>query len=305
MKETFLVTGAAGFIGGYLMDYIRKENPDINLVGLREPTIGGGSLLKCDVTKYEDIYANITKYKPTKIFHLAAQSKPVLSQAYPVDTVTANIIGTINLFESIVKNNYKPMVVVACSSAEYGGSDGKMKEDQPLFPLHNYGVTKVAQDLLSYQYSMNYGIQTVRARIFNTTGAGKQGDMVNDIVARIVTHHKNDTKVLIGNADTKRAYLDVHDTVRALYMLSGTDDLSEVYNISGEEVYSAADIIKIISVLLDKEYILEKAETLVRAQDEKCILGDNSKIYKKIGWKPEIPISKTVEDILKHEMKWW
>jgi GDP-4-dehydro-6-deoxy-D-mannose reductase len=101
--------------------------------------------------------------------------------------------GTVNVFEAVKKirqtdKSYDPLVVVACSSAEYGASltpeNSPVNEDTPLLPLHPYGVSKVGQDLLSFQYWMNFKIRCIRVRIFNTTGARKTNDVTSDFVQR-------------------------------------------------------------------------------------------------------------------------
>lgn len=93
------------------------------------------------------------------------------------------------------------MVVVACSSAEYGetlnelcesGSESEIyvKETAELKPLHPYGVSKVGQDLLSFQYYMNDHIRCIRARIFNSTGTRKVNDVTSDFTHRAIIAEK-------------------------------------------------------------------------------------------------------------------
>jgi GDP-4-dehydro-6-deoxy-D-mannose reductase len=99
----------------------------------------------------------IDTFRPDRIFHLAAQSYPTVSLLNPRETMDINTVGTISVFESLRTVGIKPMVVVACSSAEYGpvtAADLPVRETYPL-PLHSYGVSKVAQDLLAAQYFAN------------------------------------------------------------------------------------------------------------------------------------------------------
>ena len=115
----------------------------------------------------------LTAFQPDRIFHLAAQSYPTVSLEKPRETIDINVGGTVNLYECLRNARLTPMVVVACSSAEYGPVESKdlpVREDHPLRPLHPYGVSKVAQDLLAAQYFANYAMPSVRIRIFNTTG---------------------------------------------------------------------------------------------------------------------------------------
>lgn len=241
-----LVTGAGGMVGSHLCEYYLSKG--VNIVGTYyKPTIDINeirnkvNMLECDVRDFDTLATIIGKYKPRKIFHLAAQSFPTVSWEKPQETMDINVIGTINVFEaikSIRKNyiNYDPIVIVACSSAEYGASlkpdNVPIKEETPLLPLHPYGVSKVAQDLLSYQYFLNDKIKAIRARIFNTTGPRKINDVVSDFTRRAVEIEVGlSDKMRVGNLETKRAIIDVRDLISALDLLSEKGKYGEVYNI--------------------------------------------------------------------------
>ena len=143
-----------------------------------------------------------------------------------------NVNGTVAVYEAVKavrrKRNaaYDPMVVVACSSAEYGHSllnanRPFVDENTPLLPLHPYGVSKVAQDLLSFQYYQNDGIRCVRARIFNTTGTRKVKDVTSDFTRRAAEAERSGNyEIRVGNLDTRRAIMDQRDLVEALVLLS-------------------------------------------------------------------------------------
>src|SRR6185295_16988490 len=133
-NEVIFITGAAGMVGAHLIDYYKKILPKENIIGSWfNPTIdvhdilGECSARKLDVTNTRKVFEFINRYRPTKIFHLAAQSLPTVSWEKPIETLDTNLHGTVNVFEAVKqirKNNpdYDPMVVVACSSAEYGAS---------------------------------------------------------------------------------------------------------------------------------------------------------------------------------------
>src|SRR6202000_1553997 len=117
-----------------------------------------------------------------------------------------------------------PVVIVACSSAQYGLSMTEDKvplpEDTPMLPLHPYGVSKVAQDLLTFQYYQNDRIRGIRARIFNTTGPRKTNDVISDWARHVVRIERGKERALrVGNLNTRRAILDVNDLIEALFML--------------------------------------------------------------------------------------
>lgn len=164
MKKV-MVTGAGGMVGSHMVELLYKQGCDV-LGTYYKPTTDITELdenikiVECDVRYYQSVLRIISQFQPDQIYHLAAQSYPTVSWDHPQATIETNITGTINVYEAIkaVRQNnpeYDPMVVVACSSAEYGQTlneleDPYVKETAELKPLHPYGVSKVGQDLLSF-----------------------------------------------------------------------------------------------------------------------------------------------------------
>ena len=179
-----MITGAGGFIGGFLLARGSSADAGCSVLGLdiSEPAevVSGERFEFCDVRDEGNLSRLLSTFRPDRIFHLAAQSFPTVSLTYPRETIEINVGGTVNLFECVRSCGITPVIVVACSSAEYGpvaSGDLPTRETHPLRPLHPYGVSKVAQDLLAAQYFANYSISSVRIRIFNCTGPGKIGVM--------------------------------------------------------------------------------------------------------------------------------
>jgi len=313
-----LITGIGGMIGTHLSEFLLKKNdkvagtyynPTVNKKELPKEA----SLNECDVRYLNAVYGIISDYMPDRIFHLAAQSLPTVSLKKPQETFDINCTGTINIFESIKlirKQNphYNPKVVVACSSAEYGASLTKentpIKEDTQLLPLHPYGVSKVAQDLLSYQYYKSDGLNSIRVRIFNTTGPRKINDVCSDFTKRATEIEKgNSDKLLVGNISTKRAITDVRDLVIALELLSEKGSPGDVYNVSGEKAYEISDIIEIIKKNSPAKIEIEVDSRLLRPTDEPVIFGDSTKLKKCTGWYQQYSIEQTIIDMLEYWRK--
>jgi nucleoside-diphosphate-sugar epimerase len=128
---TILVTGAGGMVGSHMVELLhnRGENvigtyykPTTNIKELPEEI----KMIECDMRYPANIEKIIMEYKPKQIYHLAAQSYPTVSWDRPYETIETNINGTIAVYEAIKKvrrlndKDYDPIVVVACSIAEYG-----------------------------------------------------------------------------------------------------------------------------------------------------------------------------------------
>lgn len=315
-----LITGAGGMVGTHMIDYFAAQgvrpvgtyyNPTANIEEVRSEA----DLIECDVRYFTNVHDIIQRQKPEQIFHLAAQSYPSVSWQKPQETMEINATGTINIFESIRRvresdPSYDPMVVVACSSAEYGDSlqhhEGPVDEDVKLLPLHPYGVSKVCQDLLSYQYFVNFNIRTIRARIFNTTGPRKSNDVCADFTKRIVMMEKSGAKqgvLKTGNLETLRAITDVRDLVLALTALANHGTSGEVYNISGSSVYQMTEIVEMIRRNTPLKFTTVTDPALLRPTDEKVICGDSSKLIAATGWKQTYSLETTVRDMLEYWRK--
>lgn len=302
-----MITGAAGFIGGFLAQHCLKAGCSVLGLGVSEPGSSwqAGAFEHCDIRDTTRLSRLISTFRPERIFHLAAQSYPTVSLEQPRETIDINVGGTVNLFECVRSSGTSAMVVVACSSAEYGpvaAADLPVREDHPLRPLHPYGVSKVAQDLLAGQYFANYKIPCVRIRIFNTTGPGKLGDVCSDLARRAVEIElgTRPPRLMVGNL-TKRAIIDVRDLVRGLWLAAECCEPGDVYNLGASQVYSIQEIIEAIQSCVKVSFSVEKDPTLVRGCDEPIIAGDITKFQCCSGWKPEISLSTTLRNML----DWW
>lgn len=306
--NSVLVTGAEGFIGSYLVKHLHSVTGE-QIVSTVYPDLASAERLKqygpvhvLDVRRAENVQSLFQNVKPRKVYHLAAQSFSMKSWDDPVFTFETNIIGTVNIFESL--RDLETSVLVACSSAEYGFplNSEYMKEDHSLSPVHPYGISKLAQDHLAAIYSKR-GIRTIRARIFNTTGPGKQGDVCADFVQRAVRIKNNLDKLVfhVGNLEPRRSFLNVNDTVHALYLLMEYGRSGEAYNICGDTQYSIQEILKKVCAIIDIQPSIQSDPTLVRNVDEPLIFGDTTKIRRETGWKPTIPLEKTLMGMVEHE----
>jgi len=314
-----LVTGAGGMVGSHMVELLYNNGNEV-LGTYYKPTTDINELdsnirmIECDVRYFQNVQRIISEFKPNQIYHLAAQSYPTISWNQPQATIDTNVNGTINIFESIKHvrkgdSNYDPIVVVACSSAEYGHTleeldNPYVKETAELKPLHPYGVSKVGQDLLSFQYFMNDHIRCIRARIFNSTGTRKVNDVTSDFTYRAAIAEKTGIyKLRVGNLDTHRAIMDQRDLVNGLMLLAEKGIAGEVYNISSEHIYQMKDIITMIEEVIGKKMEIEVDPALFRPTDERIIVGEISKIKRDTGWSQRIPLIKTIVDMLDYWRK--
>lgn len=313
-----LITGAAGMIGSHLLE-ILTEKGEIAVLGTYHlPTIDLADLTPrfqleaLDVRDAQAVYETIDCTRPKVIYHLAAQSLPTLSWTAPWATFETNVQGTVNVFEAIKRlrvsePGYDPMVVVACSSAQYGASlaasPAPVREDAPFLPMHPYGVSKVGQDLFAYQCYLNHGIRSIRARIFNCTGPRKRADVVSDFAARVAGIMRGaDPHLRVGNIGSRRAIIDVRDLVEALILLAEFGEPGEAYNISADAAHRVGDLIPMLETLAGTRLVAAVDPSLLRPSDEPCILGNCDRLKQRTGWKPRFGIEDTLKSVLDYEL---
>ena len=308
MKNTALVTGAEGFIGSHLVRFLQAKGWRVigtfSLQGSGTiPKSPNVEFVRCDLRSGQRVGQVLTEHQPTHVFHLAAQSLPTLSWEDPVGTFESNIMGSLHLFEAVRHMKPLPVVVSACSSAEYGHvpvSAIPVTEDQPLQPLHPYGISKVCLDLLAREYFLDYKIPAVNLRLFNTTGPGKTDDAPSDFVRQLARIKKGQQAPIIevGNLKPRRAFLDVNDTVRGFYMAALKGKRGEAYNLCAPQTHEMGELLNLAIRLSGVTPEFRPAPHLMRPSDEKIIFGSTEKFRKDTGWKPERSIEQTLASML-------
>lgn len=296
-------------MGVHLVEMLQTKGHEVLGTYFRPTTdmsdVGAGAtILECDIRDKEKVWSQLREFRPEKIFHLAAQSYPTVSWDDPWYTIQANVIGTINIFEGIKKLGLDCKVLNACSSGEYGfvtENEVPLGEDHSLKPLHPYGVSKVAQEMLAYQYYKNFGIKSIAVRIFNTTGPRKVNDVCSDLTKRLIDIERglnSEYRLRIGNLTAKRAITDVRDIIKAFDLALDRATIGEIYNLSGETVYEVRGIVEILRRLVRFDFDVWQDPKLIRPTDEPIIYGSSQKFKRQTGWKQEIPLEKTLSDML-------
>jgi GDP-4-dehydro-6-deoxy-D-mannose reductase len=209
-----------------------------------------------------------------------------------------------SLFEAALSLKLSPRIQVAGSSEEDGHVNPEeipMKETNPLRPLSPYAVSKVAQDLLGYQYHKSYGLRIVRTRGFNHTGPRRGEVFVTSSFAKQVAEiekKKRGPIIYVGNLEAKRDFSDVRDIVRAYWLCLEKGEDGEVYNIGSGVSRSMREVLDALLSLSKVNVRVEVDPKRLRPSDVPILLSDSTKFIRLTGWKPEIPFSQTMADLL-------
>jgi GDP-4-dehydro-6-deoxy-D-mannose reductase len=295
-----------GFLGSHLAEFLLAQGLPVGGTVHRDTTNierlqPGLSVLRCDILDKQRLAAVVAELEPDVVVHLAAHTSPVLSWQDAETTFRVNVSGTLCLLDAIREAGSEPVVVVACSSAEYGLASENgipIKESGEFHPASPYGVSKVAADLLSRLYWQAYGMRIVRVRPFFVVGPRKTGDVCSDFARGVVAVEKGRSdSVSVGNLEAVRDFLDVRDAVSALWLLAEKGAPGEVYNLCSGVGRPVREVLELLIALAGNNIRYQVAPEKMRSHDVRTCIGDNSKL-RTLGWRPQIPLEKTLADML-------
>ncbi|HLC67798.1 MAG TPA: GDP-mannose 4,6-dehydratase [archaeon] len=311
-----LITGITGFVGSHLAEHLLSRGDDVygtmrwrsrldNIVHIKDKL----KLIESDIRDSYSIEKAIKSTQPDVIFHLAAQSYVHTSFHAPQETLSTNIIGTVNLLEAVRSSGLDPVIQIAGSSEEYGlvmPHETPIKETNPLRPMSPYGVSKVAEDRIAFQYYKSYGLKTVITRAFNHEGPRRGDVFATSNFAKQIAEIENGKKepvIHVGNLEAKRDFTDVRDVVKAYVLATEKCDYGEAYNICSGTAWRIGDMLDLLLSMSKTKITVKHDPTRMRPSDVDLLLGDFSKFHNKTGWKPVIPFEKTMEDLLNYWRK--
>ena len=312
MKKV-LVTGGAGFIGSNFVQYILKEEPDIELlVNLDLLTYAGNleNLLPVkDDKRYVFVHGDIrdkalveelfARYEFDTVVHFAAESHVDRSIVEPEIFLTTNIVGTQTLLDAAKRhwnldpgNNYsreyrEGVVYLQVSTDEvYGalGKTGMFTETTPIAPNSPYSASKASADLVVRAYHNTYGLPVNITRCSNNYGPYQFPEKL----IPLMLHNAQEGKPLpvYGDGLQIRDCLHVHDHCAAIRTVLNKGVRGEVYNIGGNNERANIEIVKLILDTLGKpESLIQHVQD--RPGHDKRYAIDNTKITTQLGWAPE------------------
>ena len=293
-----LVTGAAGFIGSNLVDYLLDHGHEI--VAVDNETANNNKFYWRKDPRVQNVKANVSKYKEMRnlfdgvdyVFHLAAESRLQPAIDNPINAVKQNCVGTTVVLQCSREAGVKRLVYSSTSSG-YGGNPWPNKETQPDDCLNPYSASKIAGEKFCKMYTDLYGLETVSLRYFNVFG--ERSPSVGQYAPVISIFQRqaevNDALTIIGDGSQKRDFVHVKDVARANYLAAIMpiyEMLGEVFNVGSGKNYSIQEIANAIS---DNQVYLPE-----RSGEATTTLADISRIGEVIGWKPEIDVMDWIYD---------
>lgn len=303
-----LITGVGGFAGPHLVAALQAAGCEA-LYGLcRHPTPASGYVaITADLLDRATVARVVAEVQPTHVYHLAAQSHVPTSYEDAGATLTNNLVGQVNLLDACRALPTMPRVLVVGSAEEYGlarPDEMPLREDQPFRPTSPYAVSKVAQDLLGWQYYSSYGLPVVRVRAFNHTGPGQSDRFVVSAFARQIAEAEaglREPVLRTGNLDTQRDFLDVRDVVHAYVLALNRGEPGAVYNVGSGTGVRIGAILDMLRALARVPVRARLDTGSLRPSDVPILIADASALRAATGWRQEIPFEQSLRDTL----DWW
>lgn len=310
MTRRVLVTGVTGFVGRHLLGELDAGAFKIHGTSFPEPPgPGDENIIRLDLRDRRAIDGFVREVDPDGIFHLAAVSNVGASWEKREATFDTNLTGTFNLFEAVRRHAPRCRVLFVSSSDVYGvvtEEDRILTEDDRPHAVNPYAYTKIAGEDLARFYAEADGLDTVVVRSFPHTGPGQTEDFVcSDWAKQIVQIERGESepRIVVGNLDVRRDFSDVRDIARAYRLLLEKGRAGEIYNACSGRAVSLREIMDILlrqARLPDPEakIDIEVDTAKLRKIDVPFLAGSNAKIRRETGWAPQIPLERTLGDLL-------
>ncbi|HLY63880.1 MAG TPA: GDP-mannose 4,6-dehydratase [Terriglobia bacterium] len=308
-----LITGAGGFAGSYLAEYLLQQNQEVialvnpqnNLLTLHH-ILSQIRVERMDIRDSDRLEQILVDVQPQRVYHLAAVSSPTESLADPKVTYDVNVLGTFNLLNACRRLVLDCRVLYVSSAEVYGGGEKDsmpLREDSPFRPANPYAASKAAGEMVAYQFYRSYGLPVVRARPFNHTGPRQSDAYLCSSLARQVANIEagaQPPQVTAGNLKLRRDFSDVRDVVRGYHLLLEKGTEGDVYHLCSGKPVLLESILEILGSFSCKPFTVTVDESRRRSGELPEIWGDYSKATADTGWAPQYELRTTLLDLKRY-----
>jgi GDP-4-dehydro-6-deoxy-D-mannose reductase len=277
--ERVLVTGPAGFVGGHLRDEL------------------GASFVPFEGDVLDPQALSLAVRDVGAVVHLAAESSVAASWTDAFRAWHVNVDGTVNVLEAVRAERPDARVLLASTCEVYGNATRiPTPEDEPVRPISPYAASKAAAELAA---SVS-GLDVVVARATNHEGPGRDDRFAIGSWTRQIARLEasGGGVLLVGDLATERDLLDVRDVCRAYRLLLDETVPGGTYNVASGETVTMKRVVELLAGLARVPVQVERDEARVRPAEIPRLAGDPAKLRAATGWRPEIPLERTLADTL-------
>jgi GDP-4-dehydro-6-deoxy-D-mannose reductase len=308
MSGTVLVTGAAGFVGSWLIRALQETA--VRVVGTCLPGTRNDKLdvewEELDLRERSALDAMLARVRPRWIVHLAALAQPAAAALRPLDALSANYLVVDALLEAMRARAPHARLLLVSSGEVYGfqaAGAPPHDESRPLRPDSLYAATRAAAEQRAVLAVERDGLDVVRARPFNHTGPGRGAAYAESSFARQlarIERGEQEPRVRVGNLDARRDFSDVRDVVCAYRLLLERGERGAVYNVASGRARSIRSLLERLIGCSRVRPAIEVDPALYRAAapDQIELAGDASRL-RALGWAPARDLDQTLAEVLR------
>lgn len=304
-----LVTGAAGFIGSHLTEFLVKQGFDVKAFVHYNSQNNWGWLessevkdevevILGDVRDYDSVY-NVVKGSDV-VFHLAALIGIPYSYISPKAYIETNITGTYNVLQA-AKEFGLEQVLVTSTSETYGTAQYvPIDENHPMVGQSPYSASKIAADQIAISYYRSFKLPVKIVRPFNTYGPRQSA---RAIIPTIITQFlNNNNKIKLGNLAPTRDLTFVKDTCKGFLEIFKSDKLfGDITNIGMNNEIPIGDLVNKIATLVGKQVEIITEDERVRPckSEVERLYCCNKKLIENTNWNPDYNLDKGLSETIK------
>ena len=300
-----LVTGATGFAGSHLVDRLLRSHDAVaawsNPSSVRQPsTQARVSWTAVDLLDRDALQRSLEAQRPSVIFHCAGVPHVAEAWGHAARALQINAFATSLLLEAVSDAHLPCTVVITGSALVYRPAARPLAEDDPLGPSDPYGISKLAQEVAG----MRSAARVVLTRSFNHAGPRQLASFATSSFARQIAEIEAGVRepvLHVGNLDARRDLTDVRDVVRAYEKLAVSGQPRLPYNVCSGVAYRVGDLLDKLLAMARVRIAVQQDPSRMRPNDNPLVVGDPSRLEAHTGWRAEIPIERTLSDLL----EWW
>ena len=314
-NKNILVTGGLGILGSALVKKLnQKKSYNIfildrskNIKKIKVLELGNlkkVKIIKGNFNDYKTVFKVIKNKNISTIFHLGAITQVIDAYKSPMETFNSNIIGTINILESIRNLKKKINLIFSSSDKAYGSLVGNSYlENHQLKGNFPYDVSKSASDLIVQSYVKTYNLKAGIIRSGNIYGPGDL-NMDRLVPHVIISSILKKRSVLRSNGKLIRDYIYVDDVANAYFMLMkkmiNSKERLRIYNVGSKENLTVKNFVKLITIMINKKeiYPIIKNNSKIEIYKQKL---NYIKIKRDLKWAPKSNFKKS----LKNTIEWY
>lgn len=302
MRKRVLITGACGFAGRYVCEYLCnfQNRPEVIGTDVIDSELKTCNVFyKADLSSGPDAEELIKKAQPDFIIHLAGTFGTNDAQ----EIYRVNVLSATTLLEAVCRHKSNAVVVTAGSAAEYGKVDAAqlpVTENTVCNPVTAYGLSKLLATQVCLYYHRVRGLTVMIVRPFQLIGKGvtsrlAPGAFAEQLRQALATGSR---EIKVGNLESSRDFLDVHDATEAIWMLCQKPAAGEIFNLCSGAATKIFDLLAMMIACTGMDIKIEvDSERLRGTSDINNTYGSYRKLQEHCGWKPQTSLETSIRSI--------